>query len=88
MTRCLPVLNTANGIAVRKVTLPIWREHFNALLNRQTPSAPDLKRFCRPTYAVNEKTPTELEALFCIQKMKDGKFGRDDAISESCRTEY
>ncbi|KAK6762403.1 hypothetical protein RB195_023209 [Necator americanus] len=35
MKRYLPVLNTANGVAVGEATLPSWREHFNNLLNRQ-----------------------------------------------------
>ncbi|KAK6737184.1 hypothetical protein RB195_019712 [Necator americanus] len=35
MKRCPPVLNTANGVAVGEATLPIWRDHFKTLLNRQ-----------------------------------------------------
>ncbi|KAK6763464.1 hypothetical protein RB195_023964 [Necator americanus] len=31
MERCLPVLNTANGVPVGGATLLIWREHFNSL---------------------------------------------------------
>ncbi|KAK6729566.1 hypothetical protein RB195_006547 [Necator americanus] len=81
MKRCSPVLNTANGEAVGEATLPIWREHFKTLLNRQAPSAPELGNVHRPTYAVNEEPPTESEVLVCIQKMKNGKSGGDDWIS-------
>ncbi|KAK6748125.1 hypothetical protein RB195_001008 [Necator americanus] len=65
MKRCSHVLNTANGI----------------LLNRLAPSAPELERVHRPTYAVNEEAPTETEVLVRIQKMKNGKSGGDDGIS-------
>ncbi|KAK6728728.1 hypothetical protein RB195_006024 [Necator americanus] len=37
MKRCSAVLNTANGVAVGEATIPIWRDHFKTLLNRQTP---------------------------------------------------
>ncbi|KAK6743364.1 hypothetical protein RB195_010554 [Necator americanus] len=81
MKRCSPVLNTANGVAVGEATLPIWKEHFKALLNRLAPSAPELEHVHRPTYAVNEEPPTVSEVLVCIQKMKNGKSGGDDGIS-------
>ncbi|KAK6765050.1 hypothetical protein RB195_025111 [Necator americanus] len=58
MKRCSPVLNTASGVAVGEATLPIWRDHFKTLLNRQAPSAPELEHVHRPTYAVNEEPPT------------------------------
>ncbi|KAK6748090.1 hypothetical protein RB195_000986 [Necator americanus] len=79
--RCSPVLNTANGVAVGKATLPVWKKHFKTLLNRLAPSAPELEHVHRPTYAVNEEPPTESEVLVCIQKMKSGKSGGDDRIS-------
>ncbi|KAK6744420.1 hypothetical protein RB195_011243 [Necator americanus] len=44
MKRCSPVLNTANGKAVDEATLPFWRGHFKALLNRQPPAAPERER--------------------------------------------
>ncbi|KAK6742351.1 hypothetical protein RB195_009926 [Necator americanus] len=81
MKRCSPVLNTANGVAVGEATLPIRRDHFKALLNRQAPSAPELEHVHRPTYVVNEEPPTESEVVVCIQKMKNGKCGGDDGIS-------
>ncbi|KAK6729652.1 hypothetical protein RB195_006600 [Necator americanus] len=81
MKRCSHVLNTANGVAVGEATLPIWKEHFKTLLNRLTPSAPELEHVHRPTYAVNEEPPTVSEVLVCIQKMKNGKSGGDDGIS-------
>ncbi|KAK6759313.1 hypothetical protein RB195_021108 [Necator americanus] len=81
MKRCSPVLNTVNGVAVGEATLPIWMEHFNTLLHRLAPSAPELEHVHRPTYAVNEEPTTETEALVCIQEMKNGKFGGDDGIS-------
>ncbi|KAK6762355.1 hypothetical protein RB195_023172 [Necator americanus] len=81
MKRCSPVLNTADGIAVGEATLPIWREHFKTLLNRQAPSARELEHAHRSTYAVNEEPPNESEVLVCIQKMKSGKSGGDDGIS-------
>ncbi|KAK6748093.1 hypothetical protein RB195_000989 [Necator americanus] len=81
MKRCSSVLNTANGVAVGGATLPIWREHFKTLLNRQAPSSPELECVHRLTYAVNEEPPTESEVLVCIQKMKNGKSGGDDVIS-------
>ncbi|KAK6736321.1 hypothetical protein RB195_019164 [Necator americanus] len=81
MKRCSPVLNTANGVAVGKATLPIWKEHFKTLLNRLAPSAPELEHVHRPTYAVNEEPPTESEVPVCIQKMKNGKSGGDEGIS-------
>ncbi|KAK6741353.1 hypothetical protein RB195_009288 [Necator americanus] len=89
MKRCSPVLNTANGVAVGKVTLPVWKEHFKTLLNRLAPSVPELEHVHRPTYAVNEGPPTESEVLVYIQKMKNGKHfcanpvvsGGDDGIS-------
>ncbi|KAK6765467.1 hypothetical protein RB195_025401 [Necator americanus] len=81
MKRCSPVLNTANGVAVGEATLPIWKEHFKTLPNRQTPSAPELEHVHRPTNAVNEEPPTESEVLVCIQRMRNGKFGGDDGIS-------
>ncbi|KAK6728285.1 hypothetical protein RB195_005744 [Necator americanus] len=34
-----------------------------------------------PKYAINEEIVTEFEVLVCIQKMNDGKSGRDDGIS-------
>ncbi|KAK6764700.1 hypothetical protein RB195_024867 [Necator americanus] len=37
MNRCSPSLNTASGKAVDEATLPIWRDHFKTLLNRQAP---------------------------------------------------
>ncbi|KAK6734971.1 hypothetical protein RB195_018273 [Necator americanus] len=92
MERCSPVLNTANGVAVGEATLPIWKKHFKTLLNRLAPSAPELEHVHRPTYAVNEKPPTDSEVLVCIQrwslrrhgciqKMKNGKSDGDDGIS-------
>ncbi|KAK6765176.1 hypothetical protein RB195_025209 [Necator americanus] len=42
MKRSSPVLNTANGDAVGETNLPIWRKHFNTLLNRQAPFIPAL----------------------------------------------
>ncbi|KAK6754703.1 hypothetical protein RB195_013595 [Necator americanus] len=66
MKRYSPVLNT-NGVAVGEATLPIWRDHFETLLNRQAPSAPELEHVHRSTYAVNEEPPTESEVLVCIQ---------------------
>ncbi|KAK6753805.1 hypothetical protein RB195_013033 [Necator americanus] len=81
MKRFSPVLNIASGVAVGEATFPIWREHFKTLLNRQAPSVPELEHVHRPTYAVNEEPPTELEVLACIQKMKNGKSGGDDGIS-------
>ncbi|KAK6764817.1 hypothetical protein RB195_024948 [Necator americanus] len=81
MKRCSPVPSTANGIAVGEAILRIWKEHFKTLLNRLVPSAPELEHVHRPTYAVNEKPPTESEVLVCIQKMKNGKSGGDDGIS-------
>ncbi|KAK6734175.1 hypothetical protein RB195_017761 [Necator americanus] len=81
MKRCFPVLNTASGVAVGEATLPIWKEHFKTLLNRLALSAPELEHVHRPTYAVNDEPPTELEVLVCIQKMKNGKSGGDDGIS-------
>ncbi|KAK6750171.1 hypothetical protein RB195_002268 [Necator americanus] len=81
MKRCSPVLNTANGVAVGEATLPIWRDHFKILLNRQAPSAPELEHVHRPTYAVNKESPPESEVLVCIQKMKNRKSGGDDGIS-------
>ncbi|KAK6728277.1 hypothetical protein RB195_005738 [Necator americanus] len=81
MKRRSHVLNTANGVGVGGATLPIWKEHFKTLLNRLTPSAPELEHVHRPTYAVNEEPPTESEVLVCIQKMKNGKSGGDDGIS-------
>ncbi|KAK6736497.1 hypothetical protein RB195_019279 [Necator americanus] len=57
----------------------------NTLLNWQTPSAPEPQYVHRPTYAVNEEPPTELEVLVCIQKKNNGKPGGDDGISaEMC----
>ncbi|KAK6762961.1 hypothetical protein RB195_023608 [Necator americanus] len=79
MKRCSPVLNTSNGVAVGEATLPIWKEHFKTLLNRLSPSAPELEHVHKRTYAVNEEPPTESEV--CTQKIKDGKFGGDDKIS-------
>ncbi|KAK6757718.1 hypothetical protein RB195_015496 [Necator americanus] len=61
------------------------RGRTSTLLNRQTPSAPELEHVHRPTYAVNEEPPTESEVLVCIQKMKNGKFGEDDRISAEMR---
>ncbi|KAK6736084.1 hypothetical protein RB195_019017 [Necator americanus] len=81
MKRCYPVLNTANGVGVGDATLPIWRDHFKTLLNRQAPSGPELGHVDRPTDAVNEEPPTESEVLVCIQKMINGKSGGDDGIS-------
>ncbi|KAK6732068.1 hypothetical protein RB195_016440 [Necator americanus] len=81
MKRCSPVLNTANGVAVGETTFPIWSDHFKTLLNRQAPLASELEHVHRPTYAVNEEPPTESAVLVCIQKMKNGKSGRDDGIS-------
>ncbi|KAK6728919.1 hypothetical protein RB195_006157 [Necator americanus] len=81
MKRCSPVLNTANGVAVGEATLPIWKEHLKALLNRQAPSASELEHVHCPTYAVNEEPSTVSEVLSCIQKMKTGKSGVDDGIS-------
>ncbi|KAK6736294.1 hypothetical protein RB195_019146 [Necator americanus] len=82
MKRCSPVLNTASGKAVGEATFPIWRDHFKTLLKRQAPSAPELEHVHRPcSYAVNEESPTELEVLVCIQKMKNQKCGGDDGIS-------
>ncbi|KAK6755844.1 hypothetical protein RB195_014310 [Necator americanus] len=43
MKKCSPFLNTANGVAVGEATLPIQKEHFKNLLNRQAPSAPELE---------------------------------------------
>ncbi|KAK6765224.1 hypothetical protein RB195_025239 [Necator americanus] len=57
------LLNTAGGKAVGETTLPIWRDHFKTLLNRQALSARKLERVHRPTYAVNEEPPSELEIL-------------------------
>ncbi|KAK6736496.1 hypothetical protein RB195_019279 [Necator americanus] len=81
MKRCFTVLNIASGKAVGRATLPIWRNHMNTLLNWQTPSAPEPQYVHRPTYAVNEEPPTELEVLVCIQKKNNGKPGGDDGIS-------
>ncbi|KAK6728136.1 hypothetical protein RB195_005657 [Necator americanus] len=81
MKRCSTFLNTANGVAVGKTTLPIWKEHFKTLLNRLAPSAPELEHVHKPTYAVNEEPGTESQVLVCIQKMKNGKSGGDDGIS-------
>ncbi|KAK6749627.1 hypothetical protein RB195_001934 [Necator americanus] len=78
MKRCSHVLNTANGVAVGEATLPIWKEHFETLLNLLAPSTPELEHVHRPTYAVNEEPPTESGS--CIQKMKNGKSGGDDGI--------
>ncbi|KAK6755889.1 hypothetical protein RB195_014340 [Necator americanus] len=72
MKRCSPVLNTGNGVAVGEATLPIWKEHFKALLNRLAPSASELEHVHRPTYAVNEEPPTELEVLVCIETETTG----------------
>ncbi|KAK6763907.1 hypothetical protein RB195_024298 [Necator americanus] len=65
MKRCSPVLNTANGVAVGEATLPIWRDHFKILLNRQAPDQPVLNSstFIEPAYAVSEESPTESETL-------------------------
>ncbi|KAK6744489.1 hypothetical protein RB195_011292 [Necator americanus] len=80
MKRCSPVLNTVNGVAVGEATLPIWVDHSKTLLNRPALSAPELEHVQRPTYAVNEESPSESEVLV-IQKMKNGKSGGDDGIS-------
>ncbi|KAK6745470.1 hypothetical protein RB195_011910 [Necator americanus] len=45
MKRCSPVLNTAIGVTADETTLPIWREHFKTLLNRQAQLAPELEHF-------------------------------------------
>ncbi|KAK6757178.1 hypothetical protein RB195_015165 [Necator americanus] len=79
--RCSSVFNTANGVAVGKATLPIWREHFKTLLKRLAPSAPELEHVHRPTYAVNEEPQIESEVLVCIRKVKNGQSGGDDGIS-------
>ncbi|KAK6726553.1 hypothetical protein RB195_004715 [Necator americanus] len=84
MKRCSPVLNTANGVPVGETTLPIWRKHFNTLLNRLAPSAPELEHVHRPTYAFNEEPPTESEVLACTQKMKNGKSGGEDGLAQKC----
>ncbi|KAK6743812.1 hypothetical protein RB195_010859 [Necator americanus] len=85
MKRCSPVLNTASGAAVGEATLPIWKEHLKTLLNRLTPSAPELEHVHRPTYAVNEEPPTVSEVLVCIQKMKNGKSGGDETgLAQKC----
>ncbi|KAK6749532.1 hypothetical protein RB195_001880 [Necator americanus] len=85
MKRCLPVLNTANGVAVEVATLPIWRGHFNALLNLQAPSVSELVHAQRPTYiAVSEEAPTESVVLVCMRKMMKAKSGGDDGISAEC----
>ncbi|KAK6744134.1 hypothetical protein RB195_011068 [Necator americanus] len=69
MKRCSLVLNTANGVAVGEVTLPIWKEHFKTLLNRLAPLlAPELEHVHRPTYAVNEEPPTESEVWSIFKK--------------------
>ncbi|KAK6761844.1 hypothetical protein RB195_022796 [Necator americanus] len=81
MKGCSSAINTSNGVAVGEATLPIWRDQFKTLLKRQAPSVPELGHVDRPTYAVNEESPTESEVLVCIQKMKNGKCGGDDGIS-------
>ncbi|KAK6742954.1 hypothetical protein RB195_010307 [Necator americanus] len=81
MKTCSPVLNTASGKPFSETALPIWRDHFKTLLNRQTPSAPELEHIHRSTYAVKEEPPAESEALVCIQKMKNGISGGDDGIN-------
>ncbi|KAK6747550.1 hypothetical protein RB195_000631 [Necator americanus] len=80
MKRYSPVLNTANGVAVDKATLPIRMNHFKTLVNQEAPTALDLKHVHRPTYAVNEDPPTESVVLVCIQKVKNGKSSGDDGI--------
>ncbi|KAK6761544.1 hypothetical protein RB195_022565 [Necator americanus] len=67
MKGCSPALNTADGVAVGEATLPIWRDHFKNLLNRQAPSASELEHVHKPTYAGKEEPPTESEVLFCIR---------------------
>ncbi|KAK6735454.1 hypothetical protein RB195_018581 [Necator americanus] len=78
MKRCSPVLNTASGKVIGETTLPIWSDLFKSSLNRKAPSAPKLEHVHRPIYAVNEEPPIESEVMVCIQKMKNGKSGRDD----------
>ncbi|KAK6763908.1 hypothetical protein RB195_024299 [Necator americanus] len=65
MKRCSPVLSIANGVAVAEAAIPIWRDHFKILLNRQAPDQPVLNSstFIEPAYAVSEESPTESETL-------------------------
>ncbi|KAK6760610.1 hypothetical protein RB195_021901 [Necator americanus] len=65
----------------RSLTLLIWRDNLQTLLDRQAPSAPELKDVHRPTYTVNKQPPTESELPVCIQKMNNGKSGGDDGSS-------
>ncbi|KAK6745840.1 hypothetical protein RB195_012140 [Necator americanus] len=65
----------------RKAYALLKQEHFETLLNRLAPSAPELEHVHRPTYAINEEPPTKSDFLFCIQKMKDGKSSGDDGVS-------
>ncbi|KAK6758097.1 hypothetical protein RB195_015734 [Necator americanus] len=81
MKRRFPVLDTASGKTAGEVAFPIWKDHFKNLLNQQVPSAPELRHFHRPTFAVKEEPKTQPEVLVCIQKMKNGKSGGDDGIS-------
>ncbi|KAK6735995.1 hypothetical protein RB195_018955 [Necator americanus] len=76
MKRCSPVFNTANGVTVVEVTLPVWRDHFKTLLDRQASSVPELGHV---VCAINEEPPTVSEILVC--SMKNGKSGGDDGIS-------
>ncbi|KAK6745109.1 hypothetical protein RB195_011675 [Necator americanus] len=59
MKRCSPVLNAVNGVVVGEATLPIWRDPFKTLLNRQEPSVPELGHVDRKRFAVNEEPPTK-----------------------------
>ncbi|KAK6761224.1 hypothetical protein RB195_022332 [Necator americanus] len=68
MKRC-SVLDTANGVAVGEAPLPIWRDHFKTLLNREAPCVPErehIKRAANP--AVNEEPPTSRR--FWTREMK------------------
>ncbi|KAK6763757.1 hypothetical protein RB195_024187 [Necator americanus] len=58
--------------SVGQAALPMWREHFNTLLEQQAPPLPELEHVQRPRYtAVSERPPTLSKVLASIQKMKN-----------------
>ncbi|KAK6738058.1 hypothetical protein RB195_020266 [Necator americanus] len=78
MTRCSPVLNTPNGVAVDNATLPFWKKPFNTLLNRQAPPVPKLEHVQQTTGNEDQRESTDRVGGSCVYpKMNNGKSSGD-----------
>lgn len=81
LTTPTKTLKTERGLVTGEHTLPVWKEYFETLLNREPPTVLELDHHQRPQYEMNTSRPTENEVRAVIRKLSSNKAPGDDGIT-------